>query len=1091
MKPRSFFAFLLPWLGLAALANAATRLAVWSTPAARDEAALLTAALSAPAGALGYELLDRDELAHVIAEQVAAADGEAAGALRAGRLLGAAGVVWLEEVKRAEGSTLILRLSAVDSGLVAGWRLDEMATPAGADWAARAARQLEAWRPRLAVSREAARAVSLLNLRRAGGSPGPENAAREQALTLVLGEALANSPRLRVLERWRLDDLALEAALGGAAQDEFWRGAALVDGSFTEAAGEIALTMRLRSGGGGEARWTLRGTNAGQVVTDVAAELTRRLLNDPFAGPWDRAAEAREFLEEARWAARLNRHAKVVEAAEAAIVLGGETPELRRLRYLARGRLVWGGRQSVLLHDGDVAMQMNPPGLRLAAPPLERVEAARQVLALFADHRARPEGRAQDERPAGPQRMVPGPGGSMRMRHSTQAEMDAVELLGGAARVLRDGYLATVLDAPMREALAELRRAARGTLAREAAAPGPGLRPRAPGAGLPPVAPPGPFHDFEDSLWIVAYAHGPLWAESLADHQAWAAGLLAAETDADLFASLLRLKNPRRAEAWEVDWATRDGAAARAQWAAKAREWLRAEDAALRVAGAFQLLALNAPFEMPMVHEGFGEGVEPPPEWARFGSREEQTARAAEAVQALAAERERPGGEGEALPRAYVDAAERILNGRVPEQARAAWAALRAPRASGPSAPRPVSVSALQEPRVRQAKIPMVLHWLTPDARVPATGLDDYNARRGIRWAARDNGRVRVISEETDPATRGRRFVLSEIELTGFRTRKLGAWEPRGPRDFNDHLGFPGFALLGERVFAWEGGELWRRDLDGGSAARVELPVQGQARLWALGGRLYVASNEGGILRVDPASGAWEMLADSRRRPAEGPLDDRFRYEVHRMWLGGDGALRAAVGLVEGNEVYRRDELGRSWTLEGRKPHANLPGFLYQRAESVAWLEGIELATPGHGRAELERLLRDVARAGDWRVPDGFSLGGHYAGEPHASLLGGMSRGGDVWGLFYFWREPRRSPRLVWMPAPETGRESVSVELEMPDGLLAHLSANPSDMLYGGIGGEYARFLTGPEGLVIYATGSPVLWFISKARLEAAGLEWR
>ncbi len=88
-------------------------------------------------------------------------------------LLGAVGVAWLGEVRDGGSARLVLRLSAVDSGLVVGWRSYEVEQPDAAGWAGRAAAELETWRPKLAVTRDAARAVSLLNLHGGGGTGAP------------------------------------------------------------------------------------------------------------------------------------------------------------------------------------------------------------------------------------------------------------------------------------------------------------------------------------------------------------------------------------------------------------------------------------------------------------------------------------------------------------------------------------------------------------------------------------------------------------------------------------------------------------------------------------------------------------------------------------------------------------------------------------------------------------------------------------------------------------------------------------------------------------------------------------------------------
>jgi hypothetical protein len=1132
------------WLALAfgavgEVAAEGTRLAVWASPERRDLAALLIAELSG--GSSGYELLGREEMARAVAEQEGGMlDPERAA--RAGRLLGAAGVAWLGEITEAGGTRLVLRLSTVESGLVVGWRIDDPQQADAARWAKRAAAELETWRPKLALDLDGARAVSLLNLR-SGGGTGERKATDERGrtLTILLGQALASAPRLWVAERWRLDDLAWETVIGGAAVNGFWAGAAVVDGSFTEFEGEIALTLRMRRLGAEEERWTTKNRDAGALVEAVAAEVERRLGGRPSGADnwprtWDREAEAREFLDEAQWAARQQWHDLAVEAIEAALALGERSPAARRLQYLVHGRRAWGPSAPPFVPPvggGDVS-----PWVPTSRPPaLERVEAAREVFARFADFQASPTGRAHLATRGGPPRDGP----MMNARPLTLAEIDTMEQLQGAARLLRDGYFARGTNAETESALRGLRAEARALFEREWTALAATARPREAGAGVPGFAA-GQMHHHQHqptlySLPLVGFAHGAWWTERLSDHQGFARQLLEREIAGEptLFRDLLLLLRAARPDAWEVDWTTRDPHAARASWDRVGREWMKADDLGLALAGAFQVLALNPPFPA-------SRGLGPPPGampqtdaglvW-RFGTEEENRARQVAGLGFFGRKAEELARG--LLPKDLVMEALRLSPGEVPDAVRDAWAdglaswwergegfpgaelvlmsgivrytpeqeaRLQAARTKRqgvrPAEVAPVVLPPLKKPGVRQEKLDLTRAWIVPEVRALEWDPKDYRRGPNIRWLERRDGRVRVVSEAEGANYLEKKMRLTEIDLATMQERQLGAWVIEDDRFLDNHL-FPAHALLGRWIFSVEGDVLRRRGPATGEVREMTLPMLTDGPIWAIGDHLYATSKRGAIARVEPESGAWEILADSQRRPAQGELDDRMRYDVKRIWRAADGVLRAYAGIPD--RVYVYDEAGRAWRKEKPDPTGPQLGDGYDRADHLEQIRGTDLAVQHYGRRELERLVEDLDRSGKYQhsareVAAVHLLGTHRpppkTGYPSDTVLvfhpfGGTVAGEDVWALLRCMSNEDWSPRLVWLP--RRGKEIVAVELRMPNEWMDYMARRYRSGPYSGLGGEYARLSVGPEGLVFYAMDGAAWWLMPASELEAVGVE--
>ncbi|MEQ1858549.1 MAG: ankyrin repeat domain-containing protein [Chthoniobacteraceae bacterium] len=321
------------------------RLAIVADEANEAAAIALTARLgSAP----GIELVERQEIDRILAEQ-RLARGLAANAASAGQLgawLHADAFVFIRERDLLGTKTVESRLVRVSPGVV----IETLHHPApianATAWADALAPHASALAMR-ATQRDAL-AVSLLGVRSTLGS---KNALElERTLGVLLRHRLGRDPRLVLLERSALDTLAAEA--GGDA-NTFWHGRYLVEGAVEPdlaKPGAFRFSVRLQPAGGGE---VIAGSGAGDrehpgAAVDAALQAALAKLRPGDARvSGDDLAEAQRFADEARVASLIQLYAPAMEAADAAWALGLRTPEVARLRIDAALRFLRMQRRTV------------------------------------------------------------------------------------------------------------------------------------------------------------------------------------------------------------------------------------------------------------------------------------------------------------------------------------------------------------------------------------------------------------------------------------------------------------------------------------------------------------------------------------------------------------------------------------------------------------------------------------------------------------------------------------------------------------------------------------------------------------------------
>ncbi len=316
------------------------RLAV--VPAGSELAAavdVLTAELSANAG---LELVERAQIARIYREQALAAGADRF--LRAGQLLGADGVLAAELASESGNSVLSVRLTAVRAGVVLRQRTYPWPLANVQEWATVAAVQFAPLFPKLSVPGKNAMPISVLNLRSAVRSRQTDRI--ESELTWMVQNRLTHERELFVLERRRLGWLSDEKDLSPRADDPFWSGSYLLEGSIDrQGFSPLSVTVQGRlvpPGGAAPMEFEVTGprTNLMQVADLVVQRILEALRRPASRAEWRAADEAANYLQEAKWALKWNRFGEAQAAADAAWALGRRDLECALVRVQAYVALI-------------------------------------------------------------------------------------------------------------------------------------------------------------------------------------------------------------------------------------------------------------------------------------------------------------------------------------------------------------------------------------------------------------------------------------------------------------------------------------------------------------------------------------------------------------------------------------------------------------------------------------------------------------------------------------------------------------------------------------------------------------------------------
>jgi hypothetical protein len=1096
------FVALVVFVGSAIPAISAIKLAVWGTEDQRNATACLIAEISRIPD--NYVVLEREQLERVVAEAALQAQGLTfANTIAAARLSGANGVLWVEGGNIAGRQVVITRLCAVGSGVVVGWQIDDGPLPDPEAWAQIMAKRVANWRAKLGIARERAVPISLVDIRSATDSEKSNTSG--QTLRTLLGSRLTAEPELFVLERWRLEELAWEQVLDGNPFPEFWNGAWLLDGSVTDAGGQVELSMRLRASAGKEIRWTRRGSDRDlmRLVNELTTDVLERLAAGKSPTAWDSQSEAKEFLAEAEWAARWNRDALALQASEAAFALGLDSVAIQRLRYLASSRIAG---KAV----GEIHRMQSPLGITLPTtvmPKKSVIEQSLRAIALYNDFRSSPAGIDYfgSQPNASSANAVPEP-------------RDAVGLLSDASRILWRAYFAIPSHtAEVPTEVVRLRGEARDLFEREFSRiekdfhphPSDCIQPVDRGGRMSPVA--------LNTLPLVGLAWGSLWAECSMDQEALIRKIIGNQpTSSKWFYDDVWQVISSGTGTWEVDWKTHDASRAIANWERFYRELLKEQSLCPQFAAAIWLLSpstklsaengipnqlkLSEEFWLPFVdhldalHEG-----RLPAEYFQEMLREAGAGIPLPVldglVEKLANLLAGPGVISDpllgltynmALHPHHKERLSTVLKQKISDFG---------PKVLGEKIHQQNILACLKKLGVETADM-MTSGRALPNANNPMVRQGSVHARaawlelggQGIRWVSLIDDQLWVVSA-LPPEGHFRapqRYALRKITLPDLKAEEVLTWNNEHPEDMAYSEKFPSFAILAGAMYSWEGQSLCRRKIAGGQRETIALPITGRPNLWAVNGMLYLGLDSGGVLRVDPQTNSWELLANSKRRPAQGILDDCPPYGVEHIWHDPVRGLCVMVG-----SVHAFDEKTRQWSGSRRVDNMSYKNP-FDRTQALESLYGIENACGSDRSFTVDLLLGDVHRVGVIPIRS-FDAGMYFGGQPPLEngltqwdLIGYMAEKKDLWALFQHVSKPDDSPHLVWMPG--LPGETVAIEVRLPKEALARIPAATSQLQGGFVVGEPVRIISSRHGLAFYQTRSAALWFITRDDLVAAGV---
>lgn len=328
-----FYSTILLCLAAVQLRAAELRLAIVPVdPRVATQAELLTAEFSRAEH--GVAVLERAEVERIRREQNLTARSSADFA-RLGQAVGAQGVLVLDVFEQNGVTNLVVKLLAVQPGAVLGIQSYRMPVRSLPDWAALVGKQFHELLPKLGVLAQDAVPVSILNLR-APLKTGEGVRLENEATTLLMHRLIAQR-EIFVLERQHLALLGNEKELKDVQESPFWNGAYLLEGVIERGgATRESISVNARLVAPGRPSLTVSGKSdtgdLNALVDQLARDLIARLGKSTNSAPWNPAAEAKRYLQEAKWGMRWGNVPLAQAAADAAWTLGERSLETALLR---------------------------------------------------------------------------------------------------------------------------------------------------------------------------------------------------------------------------------------------------------------------------------------------------------------------------------------------------------------------------------------------------------------------------------------------------------------------------------------------------------------------------------------------------------------------------------------------------------------------------------------------------------------------------------------------------------------------------------------------------------------------------------------
>jgi len=1058
-----------------------SRLAIIGPPEFDSEMALLTAELSRRPD---VALLERSNVEAVLKEQSLAVEGiTLAGSIRLGALLKADGVLLLEK----ENQALTMRLVGVDSGAVVGfdsvpWPIDDPEA-----WANLEAQKVSSLAAKLKIPR--AEIVPLSLMRITPLLTGPELQGLARNLDFLLAARLSANPSLVVLERARLEEAAAEKGFG-VSEQPFWSSGWILEGSVAPSPSGYALEISLQRPGEALRHSKIEAAEVKTLVELANAAVLKVLAQK--AAPWNPKDEAQRFFEEGRWAARNSLWEQATQALEAAVALGDASPEALEWQWRCHEAAALARRENakgrspaqlesmaralelyreILLrnnfpHGSDLAWRFPVQPQSFQSRFLIK-SAGGQGTVLLAEAGAMLQGSAQ------PPGQTPGREAAIaRLRQQMHALFDALE-----------SHFAelTITAASEGEIPAWKRDPLKTTENRD--------------------APPYPIN-----LHTERVTNGLPWEENPEAYTAYLQKCLGGEIAADpnffqhacvILAGMagnefIHSRDPQAVVMRAVGRSLANGPSLRWQTAGAillCRTGQPVTGMEIFARNREQILKGSLPVDfavLAMKYDPSMQGGGPP-------DPSQSTSKALGVLKDLIiallnSDRGISATCGEGLMQCRFNEVQitemlrasqafddrkgaQTLTGPpgIPEFLLRAWRRKTGRNGETNAAP-PLPRVQTQQPPVAQ---PPKVKPLVVDQAWFARNADDPSAAGEIRYADYAGGKIWLQVEY--PASKfqpARREILT-LSVPSLEKRLI--LRDTAPPASKDPFprGGPTFAVDGETVFVWSGSTLDK--VHGGETQPLKIPSLSDPRLWLIDHTLFVASGEGTLLRVDPASGQYEILASQMRRPAQTKLDAEHELKnVARIYRAADGSVAA---LVPNEKVFVYREAKKDWEEVAKSQFDWRPEI----AEAVlhnGWdVRGVFL-----GESSDYFLTTQAGPQKD----DKFGLrpaGGRYleAVSPSSNRFRGMmvqSKAGVVaeGELWMMLEDPSDAVLKEWL-----------LRMRLSDGrfgamLLDFSPQYLASIEHGGATGG-RRLIPTAEGLAIYTNNEPVLWFIPKADL--------
>ena len=250
-----------------------------------------------------------------------------------GGILSADALVVLSTLRQKKMATTIARVVDASSGMIVGCVAKPESEADAVAWSGQVAEFLSPMLIKTARTGAPLFPVSLLGVRATVNTVGVKPV--ENELTALLAHRLMSRRDVIVLDRWAMRSLMTEKELGGG-DTPFATGRVIVDGTLRLGPEKrLSVSLRAVDASGNELTAIEQdGTidNLAELAERLADRVCGKLDTAAVISNFSAAAEAAQYLGEARWALAAGHCAAARDAADAAWALGLRSPDLSFLR---------------------------------------------------------------------------------------------------------------------------------------------------------------------------------------------------------------------------------------------------------------------------------------------------------------------------------------------------------------------------------------------------------------------------------------------------------------------------------------------------------------------------------------------------------------------------------------------------------------------------------------------------------------------------------------------------------------------------------------------------------------------------------------